>query len=39
VGADISAAIAEAYRAVERIAWTGMQYRRDIGRRALDRDT
>ncbi len=35
MGADIRAAIAEAYRAVEHISWSGMQYRHDIGRRAL----
>jgi phosphoribosylamine--glycine ligase len=37
VGADIGKAIAEAYRAVEKISWAGMQYRRDIGHRALNR--
>lgn len=37
VGADIDKAIAEAYRAVEKISWAGMQYRRDIGHRALRR--
>jgi phosphoribosylamine--glycine ligase len=37
VGADISEAIAEAYRAVGKISWAGMQYRRDIGHRALNR--
>ncbi len=36
-GADISEAIAEAYRAVDQISWPRMQYRRDIGRRALIR--
>lgn len=37
VGAGIGDAIAEAYRAVDQISWPGMQYRRDIGRRALIR--
>ena len=37
VGTDIGEAIAEAYRAVDQISWPGMQYRRDIGRRALVR--
>lgn len=37
VGADIGQAIAEAYRAVGQISWAGMQYRRDIGHRALNR--
>jgi phosphoribosylamine--glycine ligase len=36
-GADLSKAIAEAYRAVEKISWAGMQYRHDIGHRALRR--
>ena len=31
----IAEAIAGAYRAVECIQWPGRQYRRDIGRRAL----
>jgi phosphoribosylamine--glycine ligase len=34
-GADYADAIARAYEAVERISFDGMQYRRDIGRRAL----
>ncbi len=34
-GAGISDAIAAAYWAVEQISWPGMQYRRDIGQRAL----
>ena len=33
--AGIAEAIAEAYRAVECIQWPGRQFRRDIGRRAL----
>jgi phosphoribosylamine--glycine ligase len=37
VGADISKAIAEAYRAVGKISWAGMHYRRDIGHRAFNR--
>ncbi|HXG19836.1 MAG TPA: phosphoribosylamine--glycine ligase [Methylomirabilota bacterium] len=36
-GANIQEAIAEAYRAVEKISWPGMHYRRDIGQRALRR--
>jgi phosphoribosylamine--glycine ligase len=34
-GAGISDAIAAAYWAVGQISWPGMQYRRDIGQRAL----
>ena len=34
-GVDFAAAIARAYDGVERISFEGMQYRRDIGRRAL----
>jgi phosphoribosylamine--glycine ligase len=34
-GAAISDAIAAAYWAVGQISWPGMQYRRDIGQRAL----
>jgi len=37
VGADISEAITTTYRAVEKISWPGMHYRRDIGQRALVR--
>jgi phosphoribosylamine---glycine ligase len=37
LGADIRTAIARAYEAVDRIRFDGMQWRRDIGRRALDR--
>ncbi len=35
LGADIAAAIARAYQAVEKIRWDGVQYRTDIGRKAL----
>ncbi len=34
-GSDISRAIATAYEGVQKITWSGMHYRRDIGRRAL----
>jgi len=34
----IRAAVARAYRAVERISWEGAYYRTDIGRRALERE-
>ncbi|MBI4515631.1 MAG: phosphoribosylamine--glycine ligase [Deltaproteobacteria bacterium] len=37
LGADVAAAVAEAYRAVSQIEWDGMYYRRDIGRRAWER--
>jgi len=37
LGDTIGGAIAEAYRAVERIHWPGVHYRRDIGHRALAR--
>jgi phosphoribosylamine--glycine ligase len=37
MGADIGAAIARAYAAVERISFAGMHFRRDIGRRAIGR--
>ena len=36
-GADIRAAIARAYAGVERIRFDGMQFRRDIGRKAVER--
>ena len=36
-GADIRSAIAAAYGGVERIRFDGMQFRRDIGRRAVNR--
>ncbi|HXJ34628.1 MAG TPA: phosphoribosylamine--glycine ligase [Candidatus Eisenbacteria bacterium] len=35
LGDTIRSAVDEAYDAVSRIAWAGMQYRRDIGHRAL----
>ena len=38
LGPTIRGAIDEAYAAVGKIHWDGMQYRRDIGRRAIDRD-
>jgi len=34
-GSTYKAAIARAYSAVEKIHFDGMQYRRDIGRKAL----
>jgi phosphoribosylamine--glycine ligase len=37
LGADIGAALARAYGAVDCIRFDGMQWRRDIGRRALGR--
>lgn len=36
-GPDIPSAIGKAYAAVEKIEFEGMHYRRDIGRKALDR--
>ncbi|OPZ74666.1 MAG: Phosphoribosylamine--glycine ligase [Firmicutes bacterium ADurb.Bin456] len=36
-GRDISGAFASAYKAVENIHFDGIHYRRDIGKRALDR--
>jgi phosphoribosylamine--glycine ligase len=36
-GADVSAAIERAYRAVSCISWEGAHYRRDIGRKAIGR--
>jgi len=35
LGADVAAAVGEAYAAVHRIRWPGAQYRRDIAHRAL----
>lgn len=35
LGDDIAGAVAEAYSAVEKIHWSGVQYRRDIAHRAL----
>jgi phosphoribosylamine--glycine ligase len=37
LGQGISEAIERGYRAVEKIRWEGVHYRRDIGKRALDR--
>ncbi len=37
LGDDLLAATETAYRAVQRIAWDGMQYRKDIAHRALNR--
>jgi phosphoribosylamine--glycine ligase len=37
MGSDIRAAIAKAYAGVEHIRFAGMQFRRDIGRRAAER--
>jgi phosphoribosylamine--glycine ligase len=37
LGRDIPAAIAQAYAAMAHVHFSGMQFRRDIGRRALDR--
>ncbi len=37
IGKGIPEAIAAAYLAVEKISWEGVQYRRDIGRKALKR--
>jgi phosphoribosylamine--glycine ligase len=36
-GATVAAAIERAYQAVAKIGWRGVQFRRDIGRKALDR--
>jgi phosphoribosylamine--glycine ligase len=37
LGANLEAAIERAYEAVSKVSFQGMQYRRDIGRRALAR--
>jgi len=37
LGGTVQAAIEHAYRGVERITWSGVQFRRDIGRKALSR--
>ena len=37
LGDDVSAAIARAYEAVGKISWDGCHYRKDIGRKALNR--
>jgi phosphoribosylamine--glycine ligase len=34
-GSNLTAAVEEAYRAVGKISWPGMHYRKDIARRAL----
>jgi len=38
LGADVTAAVAEAYKTVAKISWDDMHYRRDIGRRAMERE-
>jgi phosphoribosylamine--glycine ligase len=35
LGSDIRAAVNGAYRAVSKITWNGVHYRKDIGRRAI----
>ena len=35
LGSDIREAVNEAYRAVSKITWNGVHYRKDIGRRAI----
>lgn len=37
LGKTVAEAIAKAYQGVEKISWQGAQYRRDIGRKALNR--
>lgn len=37
LGRDVKEAVERAYRAVEKITWEGAYYRKDIGKRALDR--
>ena len=37
LGETVRQAIEQAYRGVERITWPGVQYRRDIGKKALNR--
>jgi phosphoribosylamine---glycine ligase len=37
LGDDVADAIAKAYKAVDRITWEGVQYRKDIGQKALKR--
>ena len=39
LGSDVAAAVRAAYGAIDRIEWDGMHYRRDIGRRALERES
>ena len=36
-GKDVATAVKNAYRAVSRIHWDGMEYRKDIAHRALER--
>jgi phosphoribosylamine--glycine ligase len=38
LGANVSAAQKEAYALVDAIQWPGMQARRDIGYRAIERE-
>ncbi len=38
LGNSVAAAIEQAYQGVEKIAWRGMQFRHDIGKKALFRD-
>lgn len=38
LGDTVGAAVDEAYRAIAQIRWDGMHYRRDIGRRAMERE-
>ena len=38
LGDDVSAAKSQAYALVDRISWQGMQCRRDIGFRAIERE-
>ena len=37
LGDDVAAAQKRAYEGVARIRWEGVQYRRDIGHRAINR--
>jgi phosphoribosylamine--glycine ligase len=37
LGSSVQQAITTAYEAVRRITWKGVQFRSDIGRKALDR--
>jgi phosphoribosylamine--glycine ligase len=37
-GKNIEEAVKEAYGAVDQIRWEGMHYRKDIARRALERE-
>jgi len=34
-GADLNSALTRCYAALDKIHWDGMQFRRDIGRRAV----